>query len=219
MHHLARECGNSSFCQLQSTDCVFWGWGLFGKELRTIRTSQIFRQCWALLWWTISAACKFCCCNLWILLSCCSLPAIEGPRIWCVSIDPEVFSLRSWAWLEKFAFFCSPEEVPRFQYVTYSATPSPFKMPPMGPNVDKTGWKRYLFQDEDHFENGYHLFPRFLQFDSGMSPEKLRTAPELIGSNESRLNETDLPEFDHLCYWTLETFYNSFSLFFPLTPG
>ena len=76
----------------------------------------------------------------------------------------------------------------------------------------RTGSERHPLQDEDHSGNDPHLFPGFFYLNSGMSPERVRSEPGLVCSEEIRLVSTGRPKFDSLSYWTTGTV--SLSLYF-----
>ena len=56
----------------------------------------------------------------------------------------------------------------------------------LGSNLVRIGSEERLLQDEDHSGNGPHLLPGFLYLGSGISPERFRSEPELVGSEEIR---------------------------------
>ena len=53
---------------------------------------------------------------------------------------------------------------------------------------EKTDSERHPLQDEDHSGNDPHLFHGFLHLNCGMSLERVRNEPELLGSEEIHLS-------------------------------
>ena len=61
-------------------------------------------------------------------------------------------------------------------------------------NLVKIGPERPFLQDEDHFENDPHLARGFLYLSFRMLPEKIRSKPELVGSDEIRQASREHPK-------------------------
>ena len=81
-------------------------------------------------------------------------------------------------------------------------------------------WEDWLpLQDEDHSGNDPQLFPGSLYLNSGVSPERVRSEPGLVGSKETPLAWTGSPKCDSLSYWTPGKFrcHSTFNLLWHLT--
>ena len=77
-HHPSRMSRNNWFCHLQLANCE--SWGLSGRDLPTVGTSQSSRQRWLFLWRVILTTWKpdWCCC--WNWMSYCCSPTVQVPK-------------------------------------------------------------------------------------------------------------------------------------------
>ena len=56
----------------------------------------------------------------------------------------------------------------------------------LGSNLVRIGSEKPLLQGENHSGNDPHLVPGFLYLSFGMSPERIPSEPQLVGSDEIR---------------------------------
>ena len=69
----------------------------------------------------------------------------------------------------------------------------------------RTGWGRHPLQDENHSGSGPRSFSGFHCLNTGLSSERVRSEPWLVGSEEVHLVLTRHPKSDSLSYWDPET--------------